>query len=389
MNLNRKLRRGLVVSLLPVFILGCDVQPPFSAAHATTAPQAQAAPASARTLPDFSALVEREGPAVVAIATTQTTPASAEIPFGTDPNDPLFEFFRRFRIPGPQGVPTQGIGSGFIVSSDGYILTNAHVVANASEVTVKLADKRELKAKVVGSDRKTDIALLKIPATGLPVVRIGDPSRTKVGEWVAAMGSPFGFDNTVTAGIVSAKARSLPEDTYVPFIQTDAAVNPGNSGGPLFNMAGEVIAVNSQIYSRSGGYMGLAFAIPIDVAMKVKDQLLKYGKASHGRLGVVIQDVNQDLAESFGMKKPAGALVSTVEKGGPADRAGLQPGDVILSYNGTGIERSSELPRLVGETKPGDKAKLRVWRGGAERELMVEVGELPREKTAQAGSEAR
>jgi len=251
-------------------------------------------------------------------------------------------------------------------------------------VTVKLGDKRELKAKVVGTDRKTDVALLKVQATGLPVVKIGDPSRTKVGEWVAAMGSPFGFDNTVTAGIVSAKARSLPDDTYVPFIQTDAAVNPGNSGGPLFNLAGEVIGVNSQIYSRSGGYMGLAFAIPIDVAIKVKDQLLKYGKASHGRLGVVIQEVNQDLAESFGLKKPGGALVSSVEKGGPADRAGLKPGDVILAYNGTQVERSSELPRLVGETKPGEKAKLRIWRGGAEREMTADVGELPNETAAQA-----
>ncbi|HEV7820645.1 MAG TPA: DegQ family serine endoprotease, partial [Burkholderiales bacterium] len=277
-----------------------------------------------------------------------------------------------------------------IISTDGFILTNAHVVEAADEINVKLNDKREFKAKVIGSDKRTDIALIKIEATGLPAVKFGDPNKLKVGEWVIAIGSPFGFENSVTAGIVSAKGRSLPQENFVPFIQTDAAVNPGNSGGPLFNMRGEVIGINSQIYSRTGGFMGLSFSIPIDVANDIANQLKTGGKVTRGRIGVVIQPVTRELAESFGLPKPAGALVSSVEKGSPAEKAGIEAGDVILKFNGRDVTSSEDLPRLVGSTKPGAKAAVQLMRNKASREVSLVVGEMPDEtRTAQQRSQRR
>jgi len=289
------------------------------------------------------------------------------------------EFFRGFggknmpKFPNmPRGdAPTRGLGSGFIVSPDGYILTNAHVVEGADTVNVRLTDRREFRAKVVGLDQQTDVAVLKIDAKSLPTVRLGKSSEANVGEWVVAIGSPYGFDNTVTAGIVSAKSRSLPDANYTPFIQTDVAVNPGNSGGPLFNLAGEVIGINSQIYSRSGGFQGISFAIPIEVALNVKDQIIKHGKVTRGRLGVTVQDVNATLAESFGIDRPRGALVSSVDAGSPAEKGGLQVGDIVLKYNGTAIERSSDLPMLVADTAPGKTATVQVWRKGGEKTLTV------------------
>jgi serine protease Do len=346
-------------------------------------------PSQARDLPDFTELVETQGAAVVNISTTQVIkqhPLMQQMPF--DEDDPAQEFFRRFfpgQIPGmPPGYPgrqreykSQSLGSGFIISADGYILTNAHVVDNADEVTVKLTDKREFKAKVLGADKRTDVALIKIEAASLPVVKLGDPNKLKVGEWVVAIGSPFGFENTVTQGIVSAKGRSLAQENFVPFIQTDVPINPGNSGGPLFNLNGEVVGINSQIYSRSGGYMGLSFAIPIDVALDVQKQLKLKGKVSRGRMGVVIQEVNKELAESFGLSKAQGALVASVEKGSPADKAGMEAGDVILKFDGQPVTESSDLPRRVGATKPGSKVLVQVWRKGATRDLTVTVGEMP------------
>jgi serine protease Do len=360
-----------------------------SSSQAQTA-QVQTSAASA--LPDFSALVEQYGPAVVNISTT-TAPVRTQMQLPQipgDPGDPIQEFFRRFQIPVPQGDSIRkGVGSGFIVSADGYILTNAHVVDDANEVTVKLTDNREFKAKVIGVDRRTDVALVKIDARNLPTVKIGDASKARVGQWVAAIGSPFGLENTVTAGIISAKSRSLPDETYVPFIQTDVAINPGNSGGPLFNMAGEVIGINSQIYSRTGGYMGLSFAVPIDVAMKVKTDLQKYGKVSRGRLGVTIQGVSQELADSFGLKKAQGALVSAVEPKSPADKAGVKTGDIILAVDGRVIENSIDLPRVIGETRPGTPVSLKIWRQGETRELNASLGEAPAEKIAKAESEPK
>src|SRR6266850_1291291 len=353
-------------------------------------PQIQASAASA--LPDFSALVEQYGPAVVNISTT-TAPVRTQMQLPQipgDPGDQIQEFFRRFQIPMPQGdAIRKGVGSGFIVSADGYILTNAHVVDDANEVTVKLTDNREFKAKVIGVDRRTDVALVKIDARNLPTVRIGDASKARVGQWVAAIGSPFGLENTVTAGIISAKSRSLPDETYVPFIQTDVAINPGNSGGPLSNMAGEVIGINSQIYSRTGGYMGLSFAVPIEVAMKVKTDLQKYGKVSRGRLGVTIQGVSQELADSFGLKKPQGALVSAVEARSPADKAGIKTGDIILAVDGRDIENSIDLPRVIGESRPGTAVTLKIWRQGETKELTASLGEAPAEKVARADSESK
>jgi serine protease Do len=342
------------------------------------APAFAAAPATA--LPDFSSIVERNGTAVVNISVSGSTQSGGDdaSPFSQmDPDDPLSEFLRRFRIPRPHGnVPVRSMGSGFIVSADGLVLTNAHVVDGADEVTVKLTDKREFKAKVLGMDKLTDVAVLRIAAAGLPAVRLGDAARIRVGDWVLAIGSPFGFENSVTAGIVSAKFRSLPDDSYVPFIQTDAAVNPGNSGGPLFNLNGEVIGINSQIYSRSGGYQGVSFAIPIDVAMRVQQQLVQHGKVAHGRLGVTIQEVSPSLAESFGLSGSDGALVASVEKDSPAAKAGLEPGDIVLKLDDTKIGRSGELPPLVANMQPGTSATLQVWRKGHTQDIRVAVGEL-------------
>ncbi len=349
--------------------LGAPAAPPNPPAAAA------AAPAASRALPDFGAIVRDSSPAVVNISVSGMTRTRLNEAPQLDPRDPLGQFFRRFQPP-QEEAPAHGLGSGFIVRADGVILTNAHVVDGASEVTVKLPDKREFSAKVVGIDQPTDTAVLKIDAHDLPTVRLGDPSRAGVGDWVLAIGSPFGFENSVTAGIVSAKSRSLPEEGYVPFIQTDVAVNPGNSGGPLLNTQGEVIGINSQIYSRTGGYQGLSFAIPIDVALKVEQQLLETGKVSRGRLGVGVQDVNQALAESFGLEKPEGALVDMVPEGGPAARAGLKPGDVIIGLNGRAIHDSKELPPLVADLKPGSEAKLSYWREGRAHEVAIKIGEL-------------
>ncbi len=348
----------------------------------------------AKDLPDFTELVEKQGPAVVNVSTIQTISQEEMLPQipNLPENDPFFDFFRRYMPPHggmPREFEAKAQASGFIISADGYILTNAHVVDGADEVTVRLTDKRDFKAKVIGTDRRTDMALIKINATGLPKVAIGNPALLKVGEWVAAIGSPFGFENSVTAGIVSAKGRSLPQENYVPFIQTDAAINPGNSGGPLFNLRGEVVGINSQIYSRTGGYMGVSFAIPIDVAMSVADQLRIHGKISRGWLGVMIQDLTKELAESFGMKMAEGALIAGVEKGGPADKAGMEPSDVVLKFDGKPVNSASELPLLVGETKPGKIVAVQVWRKGVAKDLSMTVAEAPSEKMARRpGKEA-
>jgi serine protease Do len=356
------------------------------ASHAATPAVATvASPLANSALPDMSEIVARNSPAVVNIAVSGKVRGQVPNFPGLDPNDPFYEFFRHFRIPQQRGEQqVRGQGSGFIVREDGVILTNAHVVNDADEVTVRLNDKREFKAKVLGADKASDVAVLKIEARELPTVRIGSLNDTRVGEWVLAIGSPYGFESSATAGIVSAKSRSLPDDNYVPFIQTDVAVNPGNSGGPLFNMAGEVIGINSQIYSRTGGYQGLSFAIPIDVAVSIQEQILKYGKVQRGRLGVSIQEVNQSLAESFGLSKPTGALISSVEKDSPAAKAELEPGDVILSVNGQEIESSNELPPIIANIRPGDPAKLQIWRKGGTREIEVKVGGVKAETAAGA-----
>ncbi|MDR1367784.1 MAG: DegQ family serine endoprotease [Candidatus Accumulibacter sp.] len=340
-------------------------------------------------LPDFTELVEKQGSAVVNISTSQVVRGGGRgAPFPFDDDDPMSEFFRRFfpQMPGTPSVPrefqTHSLGSGFIISTDGYILTNAHVIDSADEILVRLTDKREFKANVIGADKRTDVALIRIDAKNLPAVSFGDPNSLKVGEWVVAIGSPFGFDNSVTAGIVSAKGRSLPQENYVPFIQTDVAVNPGNSGGPLFNLKGEVIGINSQIYSRSGGFMGISFAIPIDVALDIQSQLRAKGKVTRGRIGVIIQEVSKDLAETFGLPRAQGAIVNDVEKGSPADKAGIESGDVILKFGGRPIGSSSDLPRIVAATRPGTKVAVQIWRNGATKELTIVVGEIREEKTA-------
>lgn len=353
-------------------------------ATAPVTAKAMTAPSAYITLPNFASIAASQGAAVVNISVTGTV-KTAGIP-GMDPNDPMFELFRRFQPNLPQTeTPMSGLGSGFIVKPDGVILTNAHVVDKADVVTVRLSDKREYQAKVIGVDALTDVAVLKIDAKDLPTVHIGSTKNSNVGDWVVAIGSPFGFDNTVTAGIISAKSRALPDEGYVPFLQTDVAINPGNSGGPLFNLNGEVIGINSQIYSRSGGYQGLSFAIPIDVAMGVEQQLLETGKVSRGRLGIGVQSINQDLASSFGLSSPNGALVSNVEKNGPADQAGLEPGDVIVKFNGQAIDRSSDLPPMVASVKPGSKVNIEVWRSKQLKKLTVRIDEM---QTAQAGPAA-
>jgi serine protease Do len=372
------LRAAIAAALIPAFVAGCTTS------TAAPAPAPAAAATAVQGAPDFTRLVREEGPAVVNISVTKQAVSQAPV----DEDDPLYQFFRRFNVPVPEQAPMRGIGSGFIVSPDGYILTNAHVVDGASEVQVKLTDRREFTAKVIGTDPKSDVALVKIDAKNLPVVQIGDSKQIKVGQWVAAVGSPFGFENTVTAGIVSATSRALPGDSYVPFIQTDVAVNPGNSGGPLFDVNGNVIGINSQIYSRSGGYMGLSFAIPINVAMQVKNQLQATGHVTRGRIGVAVQPVNQSLAQSFGLPRPEGALVSSVDPNAPAARAGIKAGDVILAWNGTPVEESSSLPSLVAATAPGQHAQVKIWRDGAERTLGVTVGRMPDEKVASAAASA-
>jgi serine protease Do len=351
--------------------------------------------AQMRGLPDFTELVEQVGPSVVNIRTTEKVTARPSADGGGD--EEMLEFFRRFGIPipnapgGPRGQrpgrpqpqeedQPRGVGSGFILTSDGFIMTNAHVVEGASEVLVTLTDKREFKARIVGADKRSDVAVVKIEATGLPAVKVGDVNRLKVGEWVMAIGSPFGLENTVTAGIVSAKQRDTGD--FLPFIQTDVAINPGNSGGPLINMRGEVIGVNSQIYSRSGGFMGISFAIPIDEAARVSDQLRASGRVSRGRIGVQIDQVSKDVAEAVGLSKAQGALVRGVESGAPADKAGVEAGDVILKFDGKPIEKSTDLPRLVGATKPGTRSSITVFRRGNTLDLMVTVAEIEPEKVA-------
>lgn len=350
------------------------------------------AQAQARTLPDFTELVEQVSPSVVNIRTMERV--SGRSSAGNGPSEEeMLEFFRRFGLPMPN-IPRQGprpnrpqqpdeeqprgVGSGFVLSSDGLIMTNAHVVDGADEMIVTLTDKREFKAKLVGADKRSDVAVVKIEASGLPAVKIGDVNRLKVGEWVMAIGSPFGLENTVTAGIVSAKQRDTGD--YLPFIQTDVAINPGNSGGPLINMRGEVVGINSQIYSRSGGFMGISFSIPIDEAMRVSDQLRANGRVSRGRIGVQIEQVTKEVAESIGLGKPQGALVRAVESGSPAEKAGIEAGDIIIRFDGRVIEKSSDLPRLVGSTKPGTKSTVTVFRRGANRDLGVVIAEIEADK---------
>jgi serine protease Do len=363
---------------------------------------AQAAPAATVQLPDFADLTERVGPSVVNIRTMARRGAGRA---GPEMDPALEEFFRRFGIPlpgrpGPRGGPggpgapgdddmprPRGVGSGFILSPDGFIMTNAHVIEGADEVIVTLTDNRELRAQVVGSDARTDVAVVKIDATGLPPVRIGDVGRLRVGEWVMAIGSPFGLDNTVTAGIVSAKQRDT--GNYLNFIQTDVAINPGNSGGPLLNLRGEVVGINSQIYSRTGGFQGISFAIPIDDAMDVANQLRSTGRVIRGRIGVQIGPVTREVAESIGLGKPRGALVSSVERDGPASRAGVQAGDIILRVDGRDVERSTDLPRIIGGTAPGSRATLQVFRRGQTRDLNVTVDEFAAENVAQAPAAGR
>ena len=335
-------------------------------AAAAAAGPTSAAPSSARVtgLTDFSELVAESGAAVVNISVTEKAQKMG-MGDAEDGDDAMSQFFHRFQMPSPEHAPpSHGIGSGFIVSADGYVLTNAHVVADASEVTVRLTDRREFAAKVVGVDKRSDVALIKIAASGLPFVHFGDPAKIRPGQWAIAIGSPFGFENSVTAGVVSATGRTLPDgsgSSYVPFIQTDAAVNPGNSGGPLFNLDGQVIGINSQIYSRTGGYMGMSFAIPIDVALNVKDQLLKNGKVNRSRIGVAVQDLSQPLAQSFGLTTAHGALVSAVEPQSPGERAGLKPGDIITSVNGRNIDHSGDLPAVISQLPPGTEARLGLW----------------------------
>ena len=354
--------------------------------------------AQLNSLPDFTPLVENNAPAVINISTTQKVKAQhPPLPPGMQipdlPEDsPFGDLFKHFFGEGEDGSPdefdAQSLGSGFIISSDGYILTNNHVIKGADEIVVRLSDRRELVAKLVGADERSDLAVLKIPADNLPIVKIGKSKELKVGQWVLAIGSPFGFDHSATAGIVSALGRNLPSENYVPFIQTDVPINPGNSGGPLFNMDGEVVGINSQIYSRTGGYMGLSFAIPIEVAMEVTEQLKSKGKVSRGWLGVLIQDVSRELAESFGMKKPGGALVAKLLPDSPAAKAGVQVGDVIVEYNGVPVDASSELPPLVGRTKIGTSTPIKVLRNGKTLALSVTLGELPEEEETKLASEA-
>ena len=382
------MRTIAVIAAFALAACGASESPPVQAQTRAEKPEAPAAPRAA-ALPDFKPLMKKQGPAVVAvISTRKPAPSAAAGAPGAPgaqggPQDPMLEFFRRFMPEAPErGVPREGLGSGFIISKDGHILTNAHVVAGSDEVTVRLADaKQEFKAKVVGVDKRTDVALLKVDASNLPVATLGDSGKLEPGDWVAAIGSPFGFANTITAGIVSAKERSLPDEMYVPFIQTDVAVNPGNSGGPLLNLEGEVVGVNSMIYSGTGGYMGVSFAIPIEVALDVAKQLQNQGKVTRGRVGIGIQPLTKELAESFKLESTTGAVIVNVEKGGPAEKAGARVGDVVLAWNGRKLEDANELPRLVAATKPGSQATLELARNGKRESLKVTVGEIPTEES--------
>src|SRR5688572_23543209 len=369
------MRQLALVVLLTAFAAAAPAQE-------VKAPEKHKSAAGGRTakLPDFTALMKQQGPAVVNVITKREQTKTARGPQqGQAPEDPLLEFFRRFMPDAPERAPGPGtgLGSGFIISQDGFVLTNAHVVAGDGEVTVRLADaKREFKAKVIGVDERTDVALIKVEAKGLPTVKLGKSASLQPGEWVAAIGSPFGFENNITAGIVSATGRTLPAETYVPFIQTDVAVNPGNSGGPLINLAGVVVVVNSMIYSQTGGYMGVSFAIPIEVALEVSKQLRSEGKVTRGRLGVRIQPMTKELAQSFKLAEPGGALIASVEPGSPAEKAGLKPGDVVLAFNGQAIDEPNKLPRLVAATKPGQSANLKIWRDGKAEEVKFTAAEL-------------
>src|SRR5438874_5459706 len=340
-----------------------------------------------RDLPDFKSLMKAAGPAVVNVISTRKAQTAAAGAGNAASQDPMAEFFRRFMpdLPDPGKAPRQGLGSGFIISDDGYILTNAHVVAEFDDVNVRLADaKREFKAKVIGVDKRSDIALLKVEAQGLPTAKLGNSAKLEPGDWVAAIGSPFGFANTITAGIISAKGRSLPDEMYVPFIQTDVAVNPGNSGGPLLNLQGEVIGVNSLIYSGTGGYMGVSFAIPIEVALDVSRQLKNEGKVTRGRLGIAIQPVTKELARSFNLEEATGAIIINLEKGGPAEKGGVRVGDVVLEWNGEAIDEPNELPRLGAAAKPGSLAHMAISRDGKRQTIELRVGEVAQEAAGAA-----
>ncbi len=387
--MNNCFRTLLIATLTVTVMSGCDkVERLFKKEQpAPVAIPAQENGRVAMLLPDFTQLVDREGPAVVNIQASRTDGGGAQTqtdnPYPVPEDDPLYEFFRRIM---PQQVPQDSqpsdsvsYGSGFIISDDGFIMTNAHVVQGSGIIKVVMTDKREFKARLIGLDKRTDVAVLKVDAKSLPTVKVGDPNQLKVGEWVAAIGAPFGFENSVTAGIVSAKGRSLPDENYVPFIQTDVAINPGNSGGPLFNLKGEVVGINSQIYSRSGGFMGISFAIPIDLAIGVADQIKVKGKVSRGQLGVNIQEVSQPLAQSFGLGAARGALVVRVTPGGSAEKAGLQAGDIILKVNDKNIESSKELPVVIGAMKPGIKVSLVIWRKGHEKSFSAVLDELSQE----------
>lgn len=380
----------LQLNRIPLRALALNALVTLSLSAAILAPQP--ALAQARALPDFTDLVDLVGPSVVNIRTLEKAkPASAA---GGGTEEQMLEFFRRFGIPVPPNMPRsprpdrgqpdegqpRGVGSGFVLSSDGFVMTNAHVVEGADEVIVTLPDKREFKARIIGADKRSDVAVVKIDASGLSAVKIGDANRMRVGEWVMAIGSPFGLENTVTAGIVSAKQRDTGD--YLPFIQTDVAINPGNSGGPLINMRGEVIGINSQIYSRSGGFQGISFAIPIDEAIRVSDQLRSSGRVTRGRIGVQIEQVSKEIAESIGLGRAQGALVRGVEAGAPADKAGIEAGDIITRFDGKVIEKSSDLPRLVGNVKPGTRSPITVFRRGTSRDLMVTIAEIEPEKPA-------
>jgi serine protease Do len=387
MQITRFAKPALIAAAVSAaFAFGYQARMPGVTEAVAAAPVTSPSAAARTQLPDFAELVEANGKSVVNIAIVRS---AAQVPAQLQGIPP--EMLRRFGIPGMpgQGQPgpqARGVGSGFIISNDGLILTNAHVVEDAAELVVRLADKREFKGKVLGADKLTDVAVVKIDAKDLPALRLGSSDKLRVGEWVAAIGSPFGLESSVTAGIVSAKSRNLPDDRLVPFIQTDVAVNPGNSGGPLFNMAGEVVGINSQIFSTSGGYMGLSFAIPIDLAVKIKDQLVKDGKVSRGRLGVGIQGMDQALAETFGLKSPQGALVSKVEPGLAAAKAGLKEGDVILEFDGKPLKDSAELPALVAESRPGAEIKLKIWRDRAEKTLELKVGAAEAEAPTQVAA---